>query len=338
MKIALLSTSRADQSALEVAAKALREAGHESSLVKWDISQSEPLLAEHLPDLAVLHGDRWDCLIAATACTIARVPIAHIGGGDVTTGSYDERFRNAITMLADWHFVGREWARLRLSQLDVASSRIFVIGELAIDWLLTADPPITIKHKMGLGPYILVNWQPETGAKDMNLGLERIIEALPLLKGPYPIAKHYDVVFMNQNGDAGAMEAEKMIETVVDSKTGYRVWFCRDGLSREDYAALMKHCCCMVGNSSSGLIEAPVFGRPFVLVGDRQRGRPIPSNTVCAPCLMMPQDLAKIIDVHAEMGMLAYNGPRATDNPYGDGTAGKNLVEAMKKVEEENDR
>src|SRR5882672_9885768 len=137
MKIVLLSTSRADQSALEVAAKALREAGHQTlhaffrpeSLSESRADEVLRQLEHHLPDLVVLHGDRWDCLIAATACTIARVPIFHIGGGDLTIGSYDQRFRDAISQLADWHFVGTAQAALRLSEFR-ASTNIFVIGEL----------------------------------------------------------------------------------------------------------------------------------------------------------------------------------------------------------------
>lgn len=341
MKIALLSTSRADESALAVAEKALAGAGHQTlrpfirpgSL--YDAAPGEILnqLERHRPDLVVLHGDRWDCLIAATACTVARVPIAHIGGGDATAGSYDDRFRNAITMLADWHLVSTVAAAQRLMALRTKASSIHVIGELAIDWLATADLGIEVKHNLGLGPYIIVNWQPETAAADMNRGLALIIEALPLLKGPYPIAKDYDVVFMNQNGDAGAMEAEKMIEAFQLTPRGKGVWFLSKGLPREEYAALMKHCCCMVGNSSSGLIEAPVFSRPFVLVGDRQKGRPISPNTAQFPTHLPAAALAMAIDVAAETGMLVHNGVRLEGNPYGDGKAGEKLVAAVAEIE-----
>lgn len=337
MRIATLSTSRADYSALMVARLALL--GMNEHVLLQMIHHAAPSFdvmrddfRSSKPDLVLIHGDRWDALMAATAATVSRVPIAHVGGGDVTRGAYDDRFRLAITALADWHLVGTDEAALRLSGL-VDSARVFVIGELAIDWLASVDLSAAwrgLDMRLGMEgqPYVLINWQPETTAADgeMNRGLGLIIEALKLMQ------ERYMPVFIKPGDDAGGPEAAQMIKLFRVANP--RVRYVHDGMSRVEYAAAMKHCCCVVGNSSSGLIEAPVFSRPFVLVGDRQDGRALPSNTVRAPTSLAPEGLANTIEVHAGVGALSSNEATTVGNPYGDGKAGEKLVAAVRHIAE----
>lgn len=333
MKIAVLSTSRADYSALMVARLALMATKeHTLTSMVYHTHPSFATMRDDLraaeTDLVLIHGDRWDALLGATAATVAQVPIGHIGGGDVTRGSYDDRFRDAITMLSDWHFVSTAQAALRLSQL-VDSGRVSVIGELAIDWLASVDltdATRALDVRLGLHgrPYILVNWQPETGAEvfNSNDGLRLIIDALRL--------RDHALVFVRPGEDAGGLTSMRLIK---DFRTANpRVRYIEDGMSRAEYAAALKHCVCMVGNSSSGLIEAPVFRRPFVLVGSRQDGRPIPGNTHRAPLSTSAEALALMIDVAVEAGKIFSNDVSLEGNPYGDGKAGEKLVAAVRRI------
>lgn len=338
MKIMTLSTSRADYSALQEAGKALMEAGYEvmvkglrvisprSELVERVLDQ----LQTHRPDLVVLHGDRWDAMLAATAAVCARVPIAHIGGGDVTTGSYDNRFRDAISMLADYHLTGSAAASTRLSVKCVAGP-IYTIGELAIDWLMRVRLPtyaeVCGRMLLDPAPYILINWQPETAASKPNEGLQSIVQALKF------VGDDYRYVFMSLGHDTGWEEADQRIRSASDFLGAERVRYMDGGLTREMYAAAMQHCHCMVGNSSSGLIEAPVFSRPFVMVGDRQTGRMLAPNLVShVRSTIDALSLAEVIEVQARIGGDNPNTPTVRDNPYGDGTAGMKLVRAVREI------
>lgn len=340
MKIVLLSTSRADYSGLQVAAEALRAAGHQTlaprfhpqSLNDAGLGEMINQLEFHRPELAVLHGDRWDTLLAATACTVARVPIAHIGGGDITTGSYDNRFRNAVTMLADWHLVATPACALQLSTMDIECDRVFVIGEPALDWLVEREAAGLSASYTDLErlydltmPYILINWQPETATEEVNLGLQQIIGALPFLSERLRLVR---LLFIGPGQDTGAPAAAALINGIDND----RVRYAPGGLTRLQYAAAVKFCACMVGNSSSGLIEAPVFSRPFILVGDRQCGRPLPRNTTHVRADINTQSLAEVIESEAVRGIGTSNMATLQGNPYSFGNAGKNIVHAVKVI------
>lgn len=326
MNIVLISTSRADKAALDVAEAALSADGH---AIKWIarspadrmiFEQTSYALTRLKPDLAFIHGDRWDALLAAAAVTAARVPMAHIGGGDHTYGSYDDRFRDAISALADLHFPATPEAGLRLSEF--ARGPIIVIGELAIDWLVRAKLPSrdSTLSKFGLADYdgfVLVNWQPETAALEPNKGLELILHTLA-----HNLNRRTAIIFVNQNEDRGSKQAATWISDFRERVPGLKMIV--GDLSKVDYAAAMKYCDCMIGNSSSGLIEAPVFGIPFVMVGGRQRGRPIGGNVLALSDTVLSGQVWDAIESRRNLGSSSFR------NPYGDGTAGERLMKALR--------
>jgi UDP-hydrolysing UDP-N-acetyl-D-glucosamine 2-epimerase len=344
MKIVLISTNSADESALVVAHEALK-AEHDAHLTRWRPGgvNNTPydVVLRHLeiapPDLCFIHGDRWDALIAATAATVARVKIAHLGGGDVTEGSYDNRFRDAITRLADVHFVSTNVAAERIrveithgySEDDERERHVHVVREPALDWLKTVKLPdrATFMATLGLelfDGFVLVNWQPETLAAAPNKGLVLILNALVKLSGRVAI------MFARVNNDHGAPEAIEMIHQFVRQMTGRRfVGGPTQVMTRETYAAALKYCDCMVGNSSSGLIEAPAFGTPFALVGRRQWGRSAALNVSWFETDVPAMALARWVEYDAaRIRGLPWNG--WMDNPYGDGTAGEKIAAALR--------
>lgn len=228
------------------------------------------LLGETKPDLAVLHGDRWETAAAALAYAIAGVPIAHIGGGDLTAGSYDDGFRDAITGLASLHFPTTSLGYARLIELARWPDDVTEIDEPSVYWLMhdavipSADE---IKEKIGVTgrmSFCLLNWQPETKSPTPNAGLQLILEALSIVNPPM------FVVVIGPNNDAGSRQGDEIARRWCAM---HETRFFLASAIRETYAGLMKHCAFMIGNSSSFVIEAPHLGTDVILVGNRQRGR-----------------------------------------------------------------
>lgn len=293
MRISVFTGSRADRSTLSMVAQRLQR-DHECELITIDgierqdgpqsIAVRSAMVMNWLgfamdtlkPDIAVLHGDRWDAAAAALAFHVSDVPIAHIGGGDRTTGSYDDAMRDSITMLAQLHFPTSLRAAVRIGEafrrLDRAPDSMLLgtINEPSVEWLMDADiPPLSdVREKFeetrAAPRFALVNWQPETMADDPNEGLFNLLQALD--DGPA-----MSTIVIGPNIDRGADHARKFEKLWCEEVPNRRVFY--PDVDRIWYAALMKHCAVMIGNSSSGVIEAPHLGTPVVNIGQRQNGR-----------------------------------------------------------------
>ena len=308
MKIVIISGSRADRNTLRAVEKSLV-----AQDTRWaNLPETNYIINKFSPDLAIVHGDRHEIASTAVYLRMHGIPIAHIGGGERTRASYDDGFRDAITKMAHLHFVNTVEAKRRLvDDLSESESRVHVVGEPALDWLYNASLSSRIETMGRLGldvdrcvNFVLVNWQPETLAEKPNLGLLAILAGVRMAGVP--------VVFISQNDDRGSDEARRMLR--------------EDGqqpldLDRETYASALKHCNILIGNSSSGLIEAPVFGTPFLLVGDRQDGRLFPANVAkVAPDASMIAEAINASDRYK-------CGP--VHNPYGDGYACERIVKVI---------
>jgi UDP-hydrolysing UDP-N-acetyl-D-glucosamine 2-epimerase len=278
MHLATVSTSRADSSALEEMAVLAAEAGHKVTEIKS--------LRNHYVTVVGQLSDALDpdwvvsTVTAGTRCwrrrpsTVMRVPIAHLGGGDVTAGTYDDRMRDAISSLARCHLAGNTDAANRIRHyLARGDDYVDSVGELALRWLdrteLLHQAYVLEYFGLKTDRYILVNWQPETGSPDTNGGLGAILLAFEQMKTTSPI------LFMTPNDDHGSLMASAMIGRFAREHQNVRIV---PSVRRELYGAMMKWCDVMIGNSSSGLIEAPMLGTPFILVGTRQTGRPLPAT------------------------------------------------------------
>jgi len=221
------------------------------------------------PDILVVLGDRFEILAAVTAATILRIPVAHIHGGESTEGLIDEPIRHAVTKMSHLHFTAAEAYRKRVIQMGESPDKVFFVGAPGLEnlerlTLMTRNEPEKELDFPLDSPVFLVTYHPVTldGNPEKPFG-----ELLKALKA-FP---HARVVFTMPNADTEGRCLIEMIHDFVDSNKERSKAFVSLGQKR--YLSLMKVCDVVVGNSSSGLTEAPACGKPTVNLGNRQKGR-----------------------------------------------------------------
>ncbi len=217
-------------------------------------------------DLLLILGDRYEMLPAALAAAMQRIPILHIHGGEATYGNYDEFIRHAITKMSRYHFTSTEVYRERVIQLGENPGNVFNLGALGAENCLRMDEEnVTGEVKrLEKGQYFVILFHPETltGTDVVQQGRE-ILMALE----NYP---DYKLVFIGVNADTDSDLIREMVSGFVASHKN-AVYF--ENLHTDAYHYLLKHGICLVGNSSSGIIEAPSLGISTVNIGNRQKGR-----------------------------------------------------------------
>lgn len=222
------------------------------------------------PDILVLLGDRFEALAAAVAATLLHIPIAHIHGGEVTLGAIDDTFRHAITKMTHLHFAAAEPYARRIVQMGEAPERVYNVGAVGLDNFMRLTLPDAESLAADLGvdiqrPYALVTYHPVTmGGSSPLGGLEQLLSALEAFPD-------MPVIITKANADPGGRVINARLETF-EAAHRDRVKLVAS-LGQTRYLAAMKHAGLVVGNSSSGLIEAPAVNVPSVNVGDRQDGR-----------------------------------------------------------------
>lgn len=229
-----------------------------------DLDQYSRILSEMKPDVCVLLGDRYEVLAFAVACHILRIPIAHIHGGELSYGSFDDASRHAITKLAQIHFPATEEYRNRIIQMGERPDTVVNVGALAVENIQEEKDlsieEISRKLKIKLrNQYFLITLHPETDYhKDDAGNVSVLVEALK----NFP---EYDVIWTISNADPNG----HYINEVLSKTEGYHLI---DNLG-DMYIPVMKQAKAVIGNSSSGIIEAPIAGIPTVNIGNRQDGR-----------------------------------------------------------------
>jgi UDP-hydrolysing UDP-N-acetyl-D-glucosamine 2-epimerase len=222
------------------------------------------------PDLVILLGDRFETFAAATAAYFAKIPIAHLHGGEVTEGATDEGLRHAITKMAYWHFTSTEVYRKRVIQLGENPKMVFNVGAIGIDNIkqigLLSKKDLTEDLKFELDcPFLLVTYHPVTlennSAEEQFKALLNALEEFPDLQ----------IIFTKPNADSNGRIIIKLIDDFVNHNSHRAAGYVSLGQKR--YLSLMRFAYAVVGNSSSGIIETPSFGIPTVNIGDRQKGR-----------------------------------------------------------------
>jgi UDP-hydrolysing UDP-N-acetyl-D-glucosamine 2-epimerase len=223
------------------------------------------------PDIVVLLGDRFETFAAAQAAMIATIPIAHIHGGEVTEGAVDEAMRHAITKMAHLHFTAAEPYRRRVIQLGEDPARVFTVGAPGLDNVSRIEPldrPALARgldFDLGAAPLLLVTYHPATAN---GVRPERPTRALLDALDAFPELR---VLITHANADAGGRVVNRMIDERAAARPG-RVKAVAS-LGTAVYLSAMRAAAAVVGNSSSGIIEAPALGRPTVNLGERQAGR-----------------------------------------------------------------
>lgn len=283
-------------------------------------------LARLKPDALLLLGDRFEVLAAAQAALVAGIPIVHIHGGEVTEGAYDDAVRHAVTKMAALHFTSAEPFRRRVIQLGENPAAVVVSGAPGLDHLsrtaLLDRPALERELGFELGENsCLVTYHPETRALGRNA--ERFGELLSALDR-FP---HLRCVITYPNADNEGRRLIQMLEAFAAARPE-RV-LARKSLGQLRYLSLLKHARLVIGNSSSGLIEAPSFGLPTINIGERQRGRPLADSVICCP----PSADAIALAMERGQEPAFRERARTCKNPYGQGQAAQIIVETLRRVD-----
>jgi UDP-hydrolysing UDP-N-acetyl-D-glucosamine 2-epimerase len=276
--------------------------------------------ARRRPDLLLVLGDRYEILGAVTAAALARIPVAHIAGGDVTEGAVDEAFRHAMTKMSHLHFVTTEEAGRRVRQMGEDPARVVVTGSPGLDRIRSIEPMdrAAFFEVIGLKPgkkNLVVTFHPETLALHTSDHCAEMLAALDSL-GP-----DVGLLFSGVNADVDGRTIHTQIADFVAAH-GNAVLHSSLGSAR--YFSALKHCDAVVGNSSSGLYEAPSFHIPTVNIGDRQKGRARASSVID----VAPEREAILAAIRRAFTLDC----RDVVNPYGDGHAASRIVAALKRV------
>lgn len=280
------------------------------------------------PELLIVLGDRYETLAVCCAAVNARIPIAHLYGGETTEGAADEGFRHAITKLSYLHFTSTLEYRKRVIQLGEAPDRVFCVGAIGIETIKNATLLTKPELENSLGmkldkPYALVTFHPVT------LEDNHVKEQFAALLRALDMHHELIYIFTKANSDVNGRIINEMIDHYTASSDN-SIAFASLGSIR--YLSALKYCHMVIGNSSSGLLEAPSFGVPTINIGDRQRGR-LQSNSVinCEPDV-------QAIDRAIRTGLS--NEFRSTlqnvVNPYGDGNTTDKIIAVIKEYMLEN--
>lgn len=223
-----------------------------------------------VPDIVVVLGDRYEAFAAAVAAMIHRIPIAHIHGGELTEGAIDEVIRHSITKMSTLHFTSTEEYRRRVIQLGEAPERVFYTGALGVENIRKQKLMDREELSQSIGfaldiPYIMVTFHPVT-LENNTAGqqFEQLLAALDCFR-------EYHVIFTKANADTDGRIINRKIDAYVEKNRSRAVAFTSLGMVR--YLSALRYCEMVIGNSSSGIIEAPSFGIPTVNIGRRQLGR-----------------------------------------------------------------
>ena len=226
-------------------------------------------LSELKPDILVLLGDRYEILVAAQVALIHRIPIAHIHGGEVTEGAFDDAIRHSVTKMSSLHFTSCEEYRHRVIQMGEHPSRVFDVGSLGVENIKAV--PLMTKDELEASldfkidtQTILVTYHPVTLGGDPAKDIREFLDALDQFKD-------LKVIFTMPNSDTGRDAIALAVENYVEKHSNRAKAYTSLGLKR--YLSTLQFVKAAVGNSSSGIIEVPSFGIPTLNIGDRQKGR-----------------------------------------------------------------
>lgn len=220
-------------------------------------------------DLIILLGDRYEVLIAAVVATMFNIPIAHIHGGEITEGAIDDAIRHAITKMSQLHFASTAEYANRIVQMGESPDRVFTVGAIGVENIkqmsfYTREELAKIYSPLFLKKYMMVTYHPVTLNEQPAL---KQMESLLNVLLQFP---EYNYIFTYANADKDGSIINEMIDRFVLENNNAAAF---KSMGQRGYLSALKEACAVVGNSSSGIIEAPSFLIPTVNIGDRQKGR-----------------------------------------------------------------
>lgn len=301
------------------------EIGISKSMGLAQISFAESF-EELQPDIVIVLGDRYEIFSAVSAAMIARIPIAHLHGGETTEGAYDEAMRHCITKMSHLHFTAAGIYRNRVIQLGEHPARVYTVGGMGIEnikrlKLMSKEVfEESIHFTLGIRN-LLVTFHPVTlehaTAEKQFSELLRFLDSL----------ENTHIIFTKANSDTDGRIINKMIDDYVAKNPSKSVQFASLGSLR--YLSSLQYMDAIVGNSSSGLLEAPSFHIGTVNIGDRQKGRLKASSVIdCEP------NHASLSLAFAQLYSSDFqNSLKEVQNPYGDGMASQKIIDVLKQTD-----
>lgn len=276
----------------------------------------------HRPDAVMVLGDRYEILAVCCAAMNARIPILHLHGGETTQGAIDEAIRHSITKMSFLHFTSNAQHRKRVIQLGEQPDRVFDVGAPGVENALHL--PLLTKEELAQSigfplkrSYAIVTFHPVTLE---NASPEQQLSELFAAMDTFDL----DYIITKSNADAGGQAINRAIDTYAKMRSNVAAF---DSLGLVRYLSAVKYSAAVIGNSSSGIIEAPSFGVPTVNIGDRQKGRMQAQSIIqCKPekadiCRAMTLALSKPFRETAAH----------VRNPYGDGNTSQKIVSILER-------
>lgn len=281
------------------------------------------MYARQKPDMLVVLGDRYELLPICSSALQFRIPIAHISGGEVTTGALDDIYRHCITKMSHLHFPGCETYRRRIIQLGEDPKRVFNYGDVGVENLMTTDflDKEELEKSIGFSlgsSYGCVTFHPPT--MEGGEAIAQIREVLEALEA-FPDMKF---IITKANADAGGRKINEMIDTYTER---HENWRCFYSLGIRRYLSALRYCDMVIGNSSSGIVEAPCFHIPTVNIGSRQDGR-LQAESILN-CEPRKNDI--IFAIQRAKSREFKEIARRASNPYGAGDTSCHIIAEIKR-------
>ena len=285
-------------------------------------------LGELAPDLMLVLGDRYEILVAVEVALMYRIPVVHLYGGEISEGAWDNAIRHAITKLSHVHFTSTEIYRQRVIQMGEHPEHVFWVGALGIDnirreKIMRQDElEESLGFNLGINS-LLITFHPVT--MENNTAEIQCRELLAALEE----FKEYRLLFTLANSDAQGQVINNLIRDFVRKNSGRAISV--TSLGKRRYYAALRYVTAVVGNSSSGLVEAPYFGKPVLNIGDRQKGRVRGEGVFdCLPVKdSIIRGLQKILTPEFR------RQADKADNPYEKPGTLKTIFETLKQIEPE---
>lgn len=285
------------------------------------IAAIAPLLEKLKPDVVVLLGDRFETFAAATAAYSLKIPVAHLHGGEITAGVFDEAFRHSVTKMSSLHFTSTSEYRRRVIQLGEKPCSVFNVGAIGLDNIrraeflsgaeLGAQLEIRLSENLACVTFHPAMFEKAAPAAQMK-ELFKALDQFP----------DFQVVFTLPNADKGAAEIIEAIRVYVKNNSGRASAF--PSLGRERYLSLLNLSKLVIGNSSSGIIEAPSLKIPTVNIGTRQEGRVRASSVI--DCPSEAKSIARAIRMALSP---VFAAKLRRPNPYGDGRTAPRIARIL---------
>ena len=274
------------------------------------------------PDVIIVLGDRYELLAASTTALFFRIPVGHIHGGETTEGAFDEAIRHSISKMALWHFVAAEEYKKRVIQLGEDPKRVFFVGGLGVDGIkkISLLKKFELEQSIGFNfgeKNLLVTYHPVTLENNSTeIQIQELLNSLNKLADT-------KIIFTRPNSDTNGRIINKYIDNFVNNNPQRSIAITNMG--QKNYLSTLQFVDAVIGNSSSGLLEAPTFKIGTVNIGDRQKGR-LKANSVI-DCNAKKESIS--VAINKIYSMAFQKELKSVKNPYGEGLASEKITKIL---------